>query len=157
MKLIVAIIRPERLNDVLEALYAKDVRGLSIQRIQGHGGELERVGNYRGTTVKMELSDKIRIEIGVSEAFVDVTVKAIMQSAKTGDVGDGKVFILPIEKAYRIRSGEEDKDAIEWIEFQWKNDERPGFKENHVPSDEGAVKVTSGRVVELRSTVTPAD
>ena len=112
MKLIVAIIRPERLNDVLEALYAKDVRGLSIQRIQGHGGELERVGNYRGTTVKMELSDKIRIEIGVSEAFVDVTVKAIMQSAKTGDVGDGKVFILPIEKAYRIRSGEEDKDAI---------------------------------------------
>ena len=112
MKLIIAVIRPEQLNDVLEALYEKDIRGLSIQRIQGHGGELERVGNYRGTSVKMELNEKIRIEIGLTDAFVDIAVNVILKYAKTGNVGDGKVFVLPIEKAYRIRTGEEGKDAL---------------------------------------------
>src|SRR3954465_7915025 len=70
MKLIVAIIRPDRLNEVLEALYRADVRGLTISRVLGHGGETEHVETYRGTTVKMELSEKIRIEIGVSDNFV---------------------------------------------------------------------------------------
>ena len=70
MKLIVAIIRPDKLNDVLEALYRADVRGLTVSRVQGHGGETERVETYRGTTVKMELQEKVRLEIGVSEPFV---------------------------------------------------------------------------------------
>ena len=66
MKLVVAIIRPERLNNVLEALFRAKVAGLTISRVQGHGGEIERVETYRGTTVKMELTDKVRLEIGVS-------------------------------------------------------------------------------------------
>jgi nitrogen regulatory protein P-II 1 len=78
MKLIVAIIRSEKLNDVLEALFKAEVRGLSISRIQGHGGETERVETYRGTTVKMELSEKVRLEIGVSDHFVEPTVRAIL-------------------------------------------------------------------------------
>lgn len=112
MKLIVAIIRPERLGETLEALYRAEVRGLTVGTVQGHGGELERVETYRGTTVKMELQEKIRLEIGVSEPFVERTVRAILESARTGEVGDGKVFVLPVEKVYRIRTGEEDEAAV---------------------------------------------
>ena len=112
MKLIVAVIRPEKLTDVLEALYRLDVHGLTASRVQGHGGELERVETYRGTTVKMGLSEKVRLEIGVSNSFVEPTVRAILGSARTGEVGDGKVFVLPLEKAYRIRTGEEDRAAV---------------------------------------------
>lgn len=112
MKLIVAIVRPDKVNDVLEALYRVKVRGLSLNRVQGHGGELERVETYRGTTVKVELNEKVRFDIGVSDHFVDRTVKAIMDAARTGDVGDGKIFVLPVEKVYRIRTGEEDIAAV---------------------------------------------
>ena len=87
MKLIVAIVRPEQLSDVLEALFHAEVRGLTISRVQGHGGEMEHVENYRGTTVKMELSEKVRLEIGVSDHFVEPTVKAILVAACTGSVG----------------------------------------------------------------------
>jgi nitrogen regulatory protein P-II 1 len=116
MKLVVAIVRTEKLNDVLEALFRAQVRGLTINRVQGHGGEIERVETYRGTTVKMELSEKARLEIGVSDHFVEPTVKAILASARTGSVGDGKVFVLPVEKVYRIRTGEEDQAAVTPIE-----------------------------------------
>ncbi len=116
MKLVVAIVRPEKLGDVLESLFRAEVRGLTIHRVQGHGGETEQVETYRGTTVKMELSDKIRLEIGVSDHFVQPTVDAILASARTGEVGDGKVFVLPVEKVYRIRTGEEDQAAVTPIE-----------------------------------------
>lgn len=112
MKLITAIVRPEKLNDVLAALFEAEVRGLTISRAQGHGGELEQVETYRGTTVKMELVEKVRIEIGVSEPFVRPTVEAILAAARTGEVGDGKVFVLPVERVYRIRTGEEDTAAV---------------------------------------------
>ncbi|HVE80320.1 MAG TPA: P-II family nitrogen regulator [Gemmatimonadaceae bacterium] len=112
MKLIVAVIRPERLNAVLEALYREEVRGLTVSRAQGHGGELERVETYRGTTVKMELQEKVRLEIGVSEPFVARTVRAIMDAAQTGEVGDGKIFVLPVERVFRIRTGETDEAAV---------------------------------------------
>jgi len=112
MKMVVAIVRPDRLNDVLAALFRAEVRGLTISRAQGHGGELDHVETYRGTTVKMELAEKVRLEIGVSDHFVEPTVKAILRSAKTGDVGDGKVFVLPVEKVWRIRTGEEDQEAV---------------------------------------------
>ena len=103
MKLIVAIIRPDRLNEVLEALYRAEVRGLTVSRVMGHGGE---------TTVKMELQEKVRLEIGVSEPFVDVTVRAILGSARTGEVGDGKVFVLDVNQVHRIRTGERDERAV---------------------------------------------
>lgn len=112
MKLIVAVIRPEKLNDVLEALFEADVRGITVSRVEGHGGEFEQVETYRGATVKMELQDKVRLEIGVSDPFVDRTVKAVIDSARTGDVGDGKVFVVPVDHMYRIRTGERDELAV---------------------------------------------
>jgi nitrogen regulatory protein P-II 1 len=112
MKLIVAIIRPERLNEVLEALYRAEVTGLTVSRVLGHGGETDRVETYRGTTVKMELQEKVRLEIGVSEPFVDITVRAILASARSGEVGDGKVFVLDVNQVHRIRTGERDEQAV---------------------------------------------
>src|SRR4026207_405898 len=102
MKLIVAIIRPERLNEVLEALYRAEVRGLTVSRVLGHGGETDAVETYRGTTVKLGLQEKVRRELGVWEPLVEVTVKAILDAASTGEVGDGKIFIVPVEGVYRI-------------------------------------------------------
>ena len=112
MKLVVAIVRSERLSAILEELYKAEVQGLTITRVQGHGGEREQVETYRGTTVKMELSEKVKVEIGVSNHFVDPTVKAILKAARTGAVGDGKIFVLPVEKVFRIRTGEEDQAAV---------------------------------------------
>ena len=112
MKLVIAIVRPEKANDVLEALYRADVRGVSLSRVQGHGGELERVETYRGTRVKMELAEKVRFEIAVSDDFVDPTVDALVRGARTGEVGDGKILVLPLERAVRIRTGEADHAAV---------------------------------------------
>ena len=112
MKLVIGIVRPEVANDVLESLYRAEVRGLSISRVQGHGGELDRVETYRGTTVKMALSDKVRFEIAVSEPFVEPTIQALCDGACTGEVGDGKIFVLPLERVVRIRTGETDHGAV---------------------------------------------
>ena len=112
MKLIVAVIRPEQLSSVLESLFHAEVRGLTISRVQGHGGEIEQVETYRGTTVMMALAEKVRLEIAVSEPFVQPTVQAILSAARTGEVGDGKVLVLPIDRIYRIRAGECDQDAV---------------------------------------------
>jgi nitrogen regulatory protein P-II 1 len=112
MKLITAIVRPDKLHDVLEALFKAEVYGLTISRVQGHGGETERVETYRGTTVKMELVEKVRVEIGVSDPFVEITVDSILKSARTGEVGDGKIFVVPVDKVIRIRTGEEDLAAV---------------------------------------------
>jgi nitrogen regulatory protein P-II 1 len=112
MKLVTAIIRPEKLNEVLEALFQARVTGLTITRVQGHGGETERVETYRGTTVKMELSEKVRIDIGVSDHFVEPTIQAICDAARTGDVGDGKIFVIPVDRVVRIRTAEEDRAAV---------------------------------------------
>jgi len=112
MKLVVGIVRPEKANDVLEALYRAEVRGVSLSRVQGHGGELERVETYRGTTVKMGLSEKVRFEIAVSDEFVQPTVDALREGARTGEVGDGKIFVMPLDHVVRIRTGETDHGAV---------------------------------------------
>ena len=112
MKLVIGIVRPEKANDVLEALYRAEVRGVSLSRVQGHGGELERVETYRGTTVKMALADKVRFEIAVSEDFVEPTIEALCEGGRTGEVGDGKIFVVPLERAVRIRTGETDQGAV---------------------------------------------
>jgi nitrogen regulatory protein P-II 1 len=112
VKLIIGIVRPEKANDVLEALYRADVKGLTITRVQGHGGELDRVETYRGTRVKMELAEKVRFEIAVTDDFVDPTIQALSDGGGTGEVGDGKIFVLPLERAVRIRTGETDQGAV---------------------------------------------
>ena len=112
MKLVIGIVRPEKTNDVLKALYHAEVRGLSMTRIEGHGGELDRVETYRGTTVQVGLSEKVRFEIAVSDAFVEPTIEALCEGARTGEVGDGKIFVLPLERAVRIRTGETDHGAV---------------------------------------------
>src|SRR5687767_13873656 len=118
MKLVIGIVRPERANDVLEALYRADIRGVSMSRVQGHGGELDRVETYRGTRVKMELADKIRFEIAVSEEFLDGTIDALCEGGRTGEVGDGKIFVLPLDRVVRIRTGETDDAAVTPQEVQ---------------------------------------
>jgi nitrogen regulatory protein P-II 1 len=112
VKLVIAVVRPEKANEVLEALYRADVRGVSISRVQGHGGELERVETYRGTTVQMSLAEKVRFEIAVSDDFVQATIEAVCEGARTGEVGDGKIFVLPLEQAVRIRTGDTDEMAV---------------------------------------------
>jgi nitrogen regulatory protein PII len=112
VKLVIGIVRPEKANEVMEALYRADIRGYSISRVQGHGGELDRVETYRGTTVKMGLSEKARFEIAVSEAFVQPTIDALCDGARTGEVGDGKIFVLDLQQAVRIRTGETAERAV---------------------------------------------
>ena len=112
VKLVIGIVRAEKANEVLEALYRADVRGLSMSRVQGHGGELDRVETYRGTTVKMELTDKMRFEIAVSDEYVQATVNALCEGARTGEVGDGKIFVIDLEQVIRIRTGESDSAAV---------------------------------------------
>ena len=79
VKLVIGIVRPEKANEVLEALYRAEVRGVSLSRVQGHGGELERVETYRGTTVQVGLADKARFEIAVSDEFVDPTDRGALR------------------------------------------------------------------------------
>jgi len=112
VKLVIGIVRPEKANDVLEALYRAEVRGVSLSRVQGHGGELDRVETYRGTTVKMGLAEKARFEIAVSEEFVQPTIDALCEGGRTGEVGDGKIFVVPLERVIRIRTGETDNSAV---------------------------------------------
>lgn len=112
MKLVIGVVRPEKANDVLEALYRAEVRGVSMTRVQGHGGELDRVETYRGTTVKVGLSEKVRFEIAVSDSFVDRTIEALCNGGRTGEVGDGKIFVVPLERVVRIRTGETDVAAV---------------------------------------------
>lgn len=112
MKLVIGIVRPEQANQVLEALYRAEVRGFSMSRVQGHGGEMDRVETYRGTTVQMGLSEKMRFEVAVSDDFVEKTVQALCEGGRTGEVGDGKIFVVPLDHAVRIRTGDSDEGAV---------------------------------------------
>jgi nitrogen regulatory protein P-II 1 len=112
MKLITTVVRPERLADVKAALFRAGVTGITLTRVSGHGGEQEIVEQYRGTTVVMEFHEKVKIEMVCSEPFVEPTVQAILGAARTGEVGDGKIFVQPIDRVVRIRTGEEDNAAL---------------------------------------------
>lgn len=112
MKLITAIIRPERLPDVKSALFRAGVTGMTLKRVTGHGGEGDVVQHYRAESVVLEFREKVRIEMAVSEPFVEPTVRAIISAARTGEVGDGKIFIQPLEQVIRIRTGEQDVAAL---------------------------------------------
>jgi len=112
MKLITAVIRPEKLPNVKEALFKIGVTGVTLSRVSGHGGEREVLEHYRGTQVRLEFHEKVKLEIAVSEAFVERTVKAISSAARSGEVGDGKIFVQSLEQVIRIRTGENDSDAL---------------------------------------------
>ncbi len=112
MKLITAVIRPERLPEVKAALFRVGVTGMTLTRVAGHGGEREVVQRYRAETVLLEFHEKVRIEMVCSEPFVEPTIQAILASARTGEVGDGKIFVQPIESVIRIRTGERDNAAL---------------------------------------------
>ncbi len=112
MKLITTIVRPERLPEVKAALFRAGVTGITLSRVVGHGGEHEVLNQYRGTTFAMEFHEKVMIEMAVSEPFVEPTIRAILASARTGEVGDGKIFVQPLERVIRIRTGEQNNDAL---------------------------------------------
>jgi nitrogen regulatory protein PII len=112
MKLVIGIVRPDKANEVLEALYRAEVRGFAMSPVQGHGGELDRVETYRGTTVRVGMADKVRFEIAVSDEFVGATIDALCDGGRTGDVGDGKIFVVELEQVVRIRTGETDNAAV---------------------------------------------
>jgi nitrogen regulatory protein P-II 1 len=112
MKLISCIIRPDRLPAVKEALFRAGVTGITITRVSGHGGERDIVTVRRGSSMVMEFREKVKIEMACSEPFVEPTIRAILASARTGGVGDGKIFVQPIEQVIRIRTGERDNAAL---------------------------------------------
>src|SRR3954468_18657299 len=112
VKLIVTVVRPERLTAVKEALFRVGVTGMTLSRASGHGGEREIVEHYRGSSVVLEFREKVRIEMAVSDSFVQPTIDAIIEAARTGNVGDGKIFVQPLDHVIRIRTGEEDREAL---------------------------------------------
>ena len=112
MKKIEAIIRPARLDEVKEALSLIGIRGMTVSQTMGCGTQKGHVSVYRGQEYSINLLDKIKIEIVVEDKFVDQVINRISSAAKTGEIGDGKIFVYPVEKAVRIRTGESGEDAI---------------------------------------------
>lgn len=112
MKLITAIVRPERVQQVKEALFQAGISGVTLTRVSGHGGEQEIIEQYRGSRVLIEFHDKVEFKMAVSEPFVEVAIEAIRRAAYTGEVGDGKIFVQALERVVRIRTGEQDVDAL---------------------------------------------
>ena len=112
MKKIEAIIKPFKLDDVKEALMGADVSRITISEVKGHGRQQGHSELYRGNEYVVEYLPKIKIEIVVNEKFVEKTIDAIIKGAKTGKIGDGKIFISPIEDIVRIRTGERGEDAV---------------------------------------------
>lgn len=112
MKLIIAYIQPEKLEDVKQELQKNNVAKLSVTNSLGCGQQGGFHEVYRGVEIDVNLLQKVRIEIAVNDDFVDKTIKAIITGAKTGNIGDGKIFVVNLEKCIRIRTEEEGKDAI---------------------------------------------
>ena len=112
MKLIIALIQPEKLTDVKAALYANKIYKMTVTNALGCGQQKGYEETYRSVVFDVNLLKKVRIEIAVNDEFVKPTIKAIMEGARTGKIGDGKIFVLPLENCIRIRTGEEDGQAI---------------------------------------------
>jgi nitrogen regulatory protein P-II 1 len=112
MKLIIAYIQPEQLNEVKQALYEKEVYKMSVTNTMGCGQQKGYHETYRGADIEVNLLKKVRIEIAVNAEFVDSTVEAIISGARTGNIGDGKIFVTDLEECIRIRTGETGSEAI---------------------------------------------
>lgn len=112
MKLIIAYIQPEKLEDVKQSLTDAEVTKMSVTNSLGCGQQRGFTETYRGVEMEINLLKKIRLEIAVNDDFVDITIKAIINGAKTGKIGDGKIFLIPLENCIRIRTEEEGEIAI---------------------------------------------
>ena len=112
MKIVMAIIKPFKLDEVREALTAIGIQGLTVTEVKGYGRQKGHTEIYRGTEYAVSFLPKLKIEIAVATEIVDKAVEAIASSAKTGQIGDGKIFITELDRAVRIRTGETDNDAL---------------------------------------------
>ncbi len=112
MKLVIAIIKPDRLEAVKQELYKADVNLMTVNEVLGHGRQMGITEVYRGVKEMGNLLRKIRLEIAVNDSFLEPTIKAIMAGGKTGETGDGKIFVLPLDDCIRIRTGERGGEAI---------------------------------------------
>jgi nitrogen regulatory protein P-II 2 len=112
MKMIVAIVQPERIEAVKEALFNAEVYKMTVSRVKGCGQQAGYDEQYRGQVRAVNLLEKIRFEIAVNDNFVEPTVKAIIKGAKGGAIGDGKIFVMPMDDCIRIRTGEKGREAI---------------------------------------------
>ncbi len=112
MKLILAIIKPFKLDDVREALTPLGVQGLTVSEVKGFGRQKGQTEIYRGAEYHVNFLPKVKIEVVVPEAMADQVVEAIIKAANTGKIGDGKIFVMPVERAVRIRTGEMNAEAL---------------------------------------------
>lgn len=112
MKLVLAIIKPHKLDEVREALGSIDVQGLTITEARGYGRQKGHTEIYRGAEYETSLVPKLRLEVVVTADYVDRVVETIEHSARTGSIGDGKIFVVDVERAVRIRTGEQNNDAL---------------------------------------------
>jgi nitrogen regulatory protein PII len=108
MKLIKCIVRPNKVDEVKDALEKIGISGMTVTEVRGHGKQKGHTAIYRGKEYNVSLLPKMQIEVVVVDGVVDEAIKAVVQSARTGEIGDGRVFVLPVEQTYRIRTGERD-------------------------------------------------
>jgi len=106
MKLLKAIVRPNKVDEVKEALGRLSISGMTVTEVRGHGKQKGHTAVYRGKEYNVSLLPKMEIEVVVPDGIVDEAIRAIIQAARTGEIGDGRVFVCPVETAYRIRTGE---------------------------------------------------
>ena len=112
MKLVIAIIKPFKLDDVREALTALGVHGMTVTEVKGFGRQKGHTEIYRGAEYAVNFLPKMKIEVGIEDGLEDQVVAAISAAAKTGQIGDGKIFVYDLDRAVRIRTGETDNDAL---------------------------------------------
>ena len=112
MKLVIAVIKPFKLDEVREALSAIGVQGITATEVKGFGRQKGHTELYRGAEYVVDFLPKIKLEIAVSDGFVDNTIDTILKTARTGKIGDGKIFVLELQEAIRVRTGEKGEEAL---------------------------------------------
>jgi nitrogen regulatory protein PII len=108
MKLIKSVVRPNKVDEVKDALTKIGISGMTVTEVRGHGKQKGHTAIYRGKEYNVSLLPKMQVEVVVEDSIVDDAIKAIISSARTGEIGDGRVFVLPVEQSYKIRTGEKD-------------------------------------------------
>lgn len=112
MKLVTAVIKPFKLDDVREALSEIGIQGVTVTEVKGFGRQKGHTELYRGAEYVVDFLPKVKVEIGIVDELLDAVIEAIIKAANTGKIGDGKIFVTPLEQVIRIRTGETDSDAI---------------------------------------------